>query len=145
MKITQTIQGLKLNWTYNRDVTTWFISISRTANKGQEDFLYWIMQQVNDTESPWVHSVSYGDYEVSIPTDYQVRTDNEFMKFGISGRSIMVASGDEGVHCRKNKYIPEWPTCSPYVTSVGGTTSLSEVWVDGGGASLTPLPYLIIS
>lgn len=123
-----------------RNVTTWFISISRTANKGQEDFLYWIMQQVNDTTSPWVHSLSYGDYEVSIPADYQSRSDMEFMKFGISGRSIMIASGDEGVHCRKRKYVPEWPTCSPYVTSVGGTTSLTEVWSDGGGGFSNTFP-----
>lgn len=123
-----------------RNVTTWFVSTSRTANKGQEDFLYWITQQVNDTSSPWIHSVSYGDYEMSIPTDYQNRTDIEFMKFGVSGRSIMVASGDEGVHCKKGKYIPEWPTCSPYVTSVGGTTSLDEVWSDGGGGFSNTFP-----
>lgn len=123
-----------------RNATTWFISISRTANKGQEDFLYWIMEQVNDTTSPWVHSVSYGDYEVSIPIDYQNRTDNEFMKFGISGRSVMFASGDEGVHCRKGKYVPEWPTCSPYITSVGGTVSLTEVWTDGGGGFSDTFP-----
>ena len=123
-----------------RKVPTWFISVSRKANKGQEDFLYWIMQQINDTNSPWVHSISYGDYEVSIPTDYQNRSDMEFMKFGISGRSIMIASGDEGVHCRRNKYVPEWPTCSPYVTSVGGTTSLTMVWSFGGGGFSNTFP-----
>lgn len=123
-----------------RNVTTWFISVSRTANKGQEDFLYWITEQINDTSSPWVHSVSYGDYEVSIPVDYQTRTDMEFMKFGISGRSVMIASGDEGVHCKKRKYVPEWPTCSPYVTSVGGTVSLRQVWSDGGGGFSNAFP-----
>ena len=123
-----------------RNVTTWFVSISRTANKNQEDFLYWVQQQINDTSSPWVHSISYGDYETSIPTDYQNRTDIEFMKFGVSGRSILIASGDEGVHCRKRKYIPEWPTCSPYVTSVGGTESLDQVWIDGGGGFSDTFP-----
>ena len=123
-----------------RNVITWFVYTSETANKGQEDFLHWITQQINDTTSPWVHSVSYGDYEMSIPADYQNRTDNEFMKFGVSGRTILIASGDEGVHCRKQKYIPEWPTCSPYVTSVGGTVSLSEVWVDGGGGFSDTFP-----
>ena len=123
-----------------RGVTTWFVSISRTANKNQEDFLYWIKQQINDTNSPWVHSVSYGDYEVSIPTEYQNRSDIEFMKFGISGRSILIASGDEGVHCDRDKYIPEWPTCSPYVTSVGGTTSLTDVWSQGGGGFSNTFP-----
>ena len=116
-----------------KNVPTWFISISTTANKGQEDFLSWITTEVNRTNSPWVHSVSYGDYELSIPGDYQFRVDAEFMKFGVSGRTVLIASGDEGTHCQKGQFVPEWPTCSPYVTSVGGTVSLSEVWNDGGG------------
>ena len=116
-----------------RNAKTWFISISTTANRGHEDFLSYIMEVVNDTGSPWVHSVSYGDYEVSIPTDYQTRAENEFMKFGISGRSLMIASGDDGIHCEKNKYGPMWPTCSPYVTSVGGTKNMNGVWSNGGG------------
>ena len=116
-----------------KNVPTWFISISTTANKGQEDFLSWIVAEVNRTNSPWVHSVSYGDYEQSIPNDYQFRVDAEFMKFGISGRTVLIASGDEGAHCQKGQFVPEWPTCSPYITSVGGTTSLTDVWSDGGG------------
>ena len=116
-----------------KNVPTWFISISTYANKGQEDFLSWIVAEVNRTNSPWVHSVSYGDYEQSIPNDYQFRVDAEFMKFGVSGRTVLIASGDEGAHCQKGQFVPEWPTCSPYITSVGGTTSLTNVWSDGGG------------
>ena len=116
-----------------RNVPTWFISVSATANGGQEDFLSWIVAEVNRTNSPWVHSVSYGDYEQSVPNDYQFRVDAEFIKFGISGRTVLIASGDEGAHCQKGQFVPEWPTSSPYVTSVGGTTSLKDVWIDGGG------------
>ena len=123
-----------------RGVSTWFISISTTSNKGQEDFLSWIIGQVNTTDSPWVHSASYGDYEQSIPTDYQVRCDDEFKKFGVSGRTLLFASGDEGVHCQKGKYIPEWPTCSPYVTAVGGTEDSDTVWSDGGGGFSNTFP-----
>ena len=116
-----------------RNVTTWFISISKLANKGQEDFLSWIVGQVNTTDSPWVHSLSYGDYENSIPTDYQTRCDDEFKKFGISGRTILFASGDSGVACKKSKFQPMWPACSPSITAVGGTVSLEQVWEEGGG------------
>ena len=116
-----------------RNVPTWFISVSATANGGLEDFLSWIVAEVNRTNSPWVHSVSYGDYEQSVPNDYQLRVDVEFMKFGISGHTVLIASGDEGAHCQKGQFVPEWPTSSPYVTSVGGTTSLKDVWIDGGG------------
>ena len=125
-----------------RNVPTWFVSVSRYANDAQEDFLYWITELVNTTDSPWVHSVSYGDAEDSIDPDYRSRTDNEFMKFGVSGRSLLFASGDSGVTCKNGKFHPDWPTCSPYVTSVGGTTSLSRVWTMGGGgfSNVSPIP-----
>ena len=118
-----------------RNVDTWFISISTYSNGKQEDFLSWIVGQVNTTDSPWVHSASYGDVERSIDDDYLKRVDNEFMKFGISGRTVLFASGDSGVACKgiHGKFTPNWPASSPYVTAVGGTVSLKEVWSDGGG------------
>ncbi len=125
-----------------RNVDTWFISIS-TYNGKQEDFLSWITAQVNTTDSPWVHSASYGDEENSIDVDYANRVDNEFMKFGISGRTVLFASGDSGADCGAGgKYIPEWPTSSPYITAVGGTTSLTSVWSEGGGgfSNVFPMP-----
>ena len=118
-----------------RNVSTWFVSISTYANHGQEDFLSWIVGQVNTTDSPWVHSASYGDTESSIDEDYLSRCDNEFMKFGVSGRSVLFASGDSGVACHglQEKFNPNWPASSPYITTVGGATSLKSVWSDGGG------------
>ena len=47
--------------------------------------MYWITGQINDTTSPYVHSVSYGDVETSIPIDYKTRVDLEFQKFGVLG------------------------------------------------------------
>ena len=126
-----------------RNVPTWFISISTYSNGKQEDFLSWITSQVNDTESPWVHSASYGDVEKSIDDDYLTRVDNEFMKFGISGRTVLFASGDSGVDCSiRHKFTPNWPASSPYVTAVGGATSLTHVWSEGGGgfSDFFPMP-----
>lgn len=118
-----------------RNVSTWFISISTYANHGQEDFLSWVIGQVNTTDSPWVHSASYGDSENSIDEDYLSRCDNEFMKFGVSGRTVFFAAGDHGVDCHglQEKFNPSWPASSPYITTVGGTTSLKSVWHYGGG------------
>ena len=118
-----------------RNVSTWFISISTLANHGQEDFLSWMVGQINTTDSPWVHSASYGDSENSIDEDYLSRCDNEFMKFGVSGRTVVFAAGDSGVDCHglQEKFNPDWPASSPYITTVGGTTSLESVWHDGGG------------
>ena len=118
-----------------RNVSTWFISISTYANHGQEDFLSWVVGQINTTDSPWVHSASYGDDENSIDEAYLSRCDSEFMKFGVSGRTVLFAAGDSGVDCKglQEKFNPMWPASSPYVTTVGGTTSLKSVWSDGGG------------
>ena len=119
-----------------RGVDTWFVSVSTYSNGQQEDFLSWIVSQVNTTDSPWVHSASYGDVEHTIDLDYLSRVDNEFMKFGISGRTILFASGDSGVSCRvkgrKKTFSPNWPASSPYVTAVGGTESTTRVWTSGG-------------
>ena len=125
-----------------RNVSTWFVSISTYSNGKQEDFLSWMIGQVNTTDSPWVHSASYGDDESSIDLDYANRVDNEFMKFGISGRTVLFASGDSGTECHFFKFTPNWPTSSSYVTAVGGAVSLTEVWSAGGGgfSNIFPTP-----
>ena len=42
-------------------------------------------------------SISYGGQESDLPAYYQKRQCNEFMKLGMQGVSIVVASGDSGV------------------------------------------------
>ena len=121
-----------------RNVDTWFISTSTYSNGNQEDFLSWITLQVNTTDSPWVHSISYGDEESTIPQSYIDRVNTEFQKFGVSGRTVLFASGDSGVECKGGidtgkKYHPNWPASSPYITSVGGTVDIETVWTMGGG------------
>ena len=126
-----------------QNVDTWFVSTSTYSNHNQEDFLSWIVGQVNTTNSPWVHSISYGDDESSIDKDYLQRVDNEFMKFGVSGRSVLFASGDQGVACNgAQMFTPNWPASSPYITSIGGTIDLETVWKSGGGgfSNVFPMP-----
>ncbi len=122
--------------TIGRNVDTWFISVSKDANGKQEDFMTWLLEIINSTTSPWVHSVSYGDYESTIDPNYMSRTEQEFMKIGISGRSLLFASGDDGTSCSLRKggtFEPMWPASSPHVTTVGGTVSMTECWDHGGG------------
>ena len=119
-----------------RNVDTWFVSVSSHANGKQEDFMTWVTELINNTDTPWVHSVSYGDYESSIDPAFMERVDEEFMKLGVSGRSLLFASGDFGTACsllKGGRFEPMWPSSSPYVTSVGGTVSMSECWDHGGG------------
>ena len=124
-----------------RNVPTWFVSVPPT-----ETYLDWLTNQINTTDSPWVHSVSYGALEKTIDVPFARRVDNEFMKFGISGRSVLIASGDSGADCDSDGvYRPEWPTSSAFVTLVGGTTNLTSVWFAGGGGfSNIYISYTII-
>jgi len=103
------------------NVPTWFV-YTDGFHEGQEPFLDWIEAMINTTNSPWVHSVSYGDDENSLTADYMQRINVEFQKFGIMGKSIMFASGDDGVGCDSTckKFVPNFPATSPYVTAVGG-------------------------
>ena len=67
------------------------------------------------------------------------------MKAGVAGKSILFASGDQGVCGRegcgifKKRFKPDFPGGSPYITVVGGTNfhnagiGEEEVWNDGGG------------
>ena len=121
-----------------RNVDTWFVSIPPTV----DNFLLWIIGQVNTTNSPWVHSVSYDQDEDTVYINYLSRVEYEFMKFGVSGRTVLFASGDSGVNCEgfPLKFQPIWPASSAYVTAVGGTITPTKVWTDGGGGFSNVVP-----
>jgi tripeptidyl-peptidase-1 len=58
---------------------------------------------------------------------YVARVNVDWQKIGLKGVSILVASGDSGTNGRTDPdcdlpYLkPDFPSCSPYVTSVGAT------------------------
>ena len=85
-----------------------------------------------------VISISYGVYENDLPAYYQQRQCNEFLKLGLQGVSIFVASGDTGVGgypdgtfgdgpyygCLgpdDNIFAPTQPNSCPWLTNVGAT------------------------
>jgi tripeptidyl-peptidase-1 len=127
-------------------------------------------QYFNDPSTPLVVSISYGWQEdeqcinetneyyflgnctaAHIPNSFQYvnRTNIEFMKIGLLGRTIIVASGDDGDaggHESENGCTiisPTFPASSPYVTSVGATSlePSNSNFVDKKGSS-TGLPPL---
>jgi tripeptidyl-peptidase-1 len=68
------------------------------------------MNARNDT--PWVLAVAYSDDESAYSLDYAQRVDVEFQKFAASGRSLLVASGDQGVGCTQPQCkhnLPNFP------------------------------------
>ncbi|KAF0977301.1 hypothetical protein FDP41_003954 [Naegleria fowleri] len=85
-----------------------------------DPFLDWIsLLQSQGDECAYVHSISYGAVEKYIPEDVQMTLDYEFQKLAIAGRTVLIASGDDGARCSQDEtsFEPEWPTSSPYVTS----------------------------
>jgi tripeptidyl-peptidase-1 len=58
---------------------------------------------------------------------YVTRVNTEFMKIGLRGVSLLVASGDSGANGRSDEMCtdkvlhPTFPAASPYVTAVGAT------------------------
>ncbi|EGG15060.1 hypothetical protein DFA_09883 [Cavenderia fasciculata] len=91
---------------------------------GQEPFLEWITDVLNSPQVVYTHSVSYGDDEGSLSLDFMLRINDEFIKAGSVGITIVFSSGDVG--CNSNSEplgnsFPAFPASSPYVLAVGAT------------------------
>eukprot|EP01128_Nolandella_sp_AFSM9_P005147 TRINITY_DN2448_c0_g1_i1.p1 TRINITY_DN2448_c0_g1~~TRINITY_DN2448_c0_g1_i1.p1 ORF type:complete len:702 (-),score=189.16 TRINITY_DN2448_c0_g1_i1:87-2192(-) len=88
--------------------------------------LEWAMEVTSSSNPPLVHSISYSDNESDTEKSFLVRVDSEFQKMGAMGISVMVSSGDAGAtnigHGSTDcTFDPQWPSTSPYITSVGAT------------------------
>ena len=125
-----------------------------TPTNTNEPYLEWVNYVLADEDAPYVISTSYGDDEQTVPYSYAKRVCDSFAQLGSKGRTLLFSSGDSGVGpdgaCISNdglnrtKFIPEFPTSCPYVTSVGATKDFNpEVaafdprngFVSGGGFS----------
>jgi len=114
----------------------------------------WVHTLSSLSQPPLVHSISWGSDEFQDGTDagdsdigYMQSINVQFMKVGVRGVSILVASGDSGVCAfegcgtgAKKRYHSTFPASSPYVTAVGGTkfsqagvVGDEKVWPSGGG------------
>jgi tripeptidyl-peptidase-1 len=99
---------------------------------GSEDFLLeWIKEVSGMKNPPLVFSISYGVDESEVSSSYIDSFNIEALKLAARGVTIVVASGDDGAagaNARQNPircgYFPDFPSSSPYVTSVGGTMVL---------------------
>lgn len=107
------------------NISTTFWSTAHLHEK-QEPFLQWLLDISNTSQVPDLFSVSYGDHERTLSTEYMERVNTEFKKAGLRGISILFASGDDGAGCHyfndtSFTFEPDFPASSPYVTTVGGT------------------------
>eukprot|EP01084_Bolivina_argentea_P295414 508593_1 len=117
----------------------WYTPGRAPNNKANEPFLTWLTDVESASNPPVLFSVSYGEDEKSVGMDYASRVNTEFAKLGTNGTSFLFASGDSGAggNCTgsKGRECPNYPTGSPYVTSVGGTrnTKPEIAWSGSGG------------
>ena len=100
-----------------------------------EPFLEYLINLGKLDVNIYVHSISYSDIESSLSYAYAERCNVEFMKYSLMGYSFLTASGDWGVGCDANDdslgsssqgpscttFDADFPSTSPYVTSVGST------------------------
>ncbi|KAK5095077.1 hypothetical protein LTR70_006049 [Exophiala xenobiotica] len=109
-----------------------FIPDITTTSNTNEPYLTWLEYVLSLPDPlPSVISTSYGDDEQTVPKDYAVQVCNALAQLGARGVSVLFASGDSGVggsgECYTNDgrnastFLPNFPTSSPYITSVGGT------------------------
>ncbi|RHY48939.1 hypothetical protein DYB38_010828 [Aphanomyces astaci] len=117
----------------------WSQSGSNPFSAADEPFVEWAEDILTMKQPPYVVSLSYADDEEHIfaaSEAYARSFDPLLMKLGVRGVSVFVASGDDGVAGQRpglrktnidnksewcKQHGPQWPTSSPYVTSVGAT------------------------
>lgn len=133
----ETITGIAGNITSE----FWGFKGKSPDNKANEPFMSWLVKMSNtsDADVPKVFSTSYGEDEDSWSLEAAQRLNVEFQKAGTRGISLLYASGDEGANCNADeKFKPETPGSSPWVTAVGGTTGSEKeraVGLSSGGFS----------
>eukprot|EP01084_Bolivina_argentea_P318971 553278_1 len=129
-------------------VTTWWISQNMSnPDPAGLDFSWWADEVLSIPNPPATVSISWGmgEYRYKHDDAALVADNKAFRKLGLRGISVLAASGDSGPGARRflscTKFMPGWPSSSPYVTSVGATYATSEsapeesVSFSGGGFS----------
>jgi len=116
----------------------WGFSGRSPDNPQNEPFLKWLttLSNTSDAEVPKIFSTSYGEDEGAWSEAAARRLNVEFQKAGARGISLLYASGDEGANCKRDKFVPEGPGSSPYVTAVGGTRPASGYPAPGSEAAI---------
>jgi len=129
---------------------TSFIYVS--AFSAPSPFVKFVVDAAASPNPSLVNSISYGMKEAETWTALRTAFDNEAVKLGLRGVSILVASGDDGVSGNDMNgkdtsqcgYYAHWPGSSPWVTSVGATMggpavdgSTERVCSSGDGSVIT--------
>lgn len=88
----------------------------------EDEFLDYTILVNSQNQPPLVHSISYGKYGGTYDNVTDQQFSYELQKMGISGISVLLASGDNGVGCDSKGTTQEFDyPSSPYITMVGAT------------------------
>jgi tripeptidyl-peptidase-1 len=101
------------------DTTTYKITDGGDIEDEMLNYAYFVN---NETSPQLVHSISYGEYGGSYDNSTDHQFDYELQKMGLSGISVLLASGDNGVGCNAAGTEQEFDfPDSPHITMVGAT------------------------
>jgi len=90
-------------------------------------FLAFAQYVADLTTAPFVGSISWSSIEAEVSDAVKTAFDREVLKAALTGSSIFVSSGDDGVasfaatSADACKYEPSFPATSPFVVAVGAT------------------------
>ncbi|KAL9109172.1 MAG: hypothetical protein Q9227_006097 [Pyrenula ochraceoflavens] len=111
-----------------------------TTQNTDEPFLPLLDHLLSSTHIPKILSISYGDTEQTVSRAYASLICLRFAELGLRGVTVLVASGDLGVGpddaCYSNdgtnstRFLPNFPSTCPFVTSVGATAGFPEMASD---------------
>lgn len=118
--------------------------IGNDTENTNEPYLDWLKYTMDLEHPAQTYTISYGDDERTVPSDYMDAVCSQFLKLGARGSSILASSGDSGVGgksvCKNgtseiDKFYPAFPASCPWITAVGGTVNYGddeETEHDGG-------------
>ncbi|OQS02453.1 tripeptidyl-peptidase [Thraustotheca clavata] len=127
----------------------WSETGANPFSSNDEPFVAWAEEVLSMEHPPYVVSLSYSDDEAHIfeaSESYARSFDTLLMKLGTRGISVIMSSGDDGVAgqrpglekvsttdkanwCKVSG--PQWPTSSPFLTSVGATMYMRKTQSSG--------------
>lgn len=125
-----------------RNATTymWTMNGSNPYSVQDEPFVEFVQEILDMDNPPFVVSISYSDDEEEVfrlAPEYARTFDALLIKMGLRGITVLVASGDDGVAGLRPEFSklprnetclkagPQWPSSSPYITTVGATMQLN--------------------
>ncbi|KAI9907497.1 hypothetical protein PsorP6_003725 [Peronosclerospora sorghi] len=127
----------------SRNATTyvWTMNGSNPYSSEDEPFVEFAQDVLELENPPLVISISYSDDEehiFDVAWGYARTLDALLIKMGLRGITVLIASGDDGVTGLRTEFDnvpieemckrsgPQWPSSSPYITSVGATMLLTK-------------------